>query len=90
MADATPAGEGAAREPTVGAPVFRVADRKRPRRAGWGTASSRPLAGGLGFSIIAFDRISGGKPSDITEGWYVKLLATIGQPRPVAAPAAQH
>lgn len=42
------------------------------------------------LSVIAFDRIAGGKPFDITEDWYVKLLATIGQPAPIAAPPAEH
>lgn len=42
------------------------------------------------LSVIAFDRIKGGKPFDITEDWYVELLAKIGQSAPVAAPPAEH
>ncbi len=42
------------------------------------------------LSVIAFNRIKGGKPFDITEDWYVELLAKIGQPAPVAAPPAEH
>ncbi|MBA3021226.1 pyrophosphate--fructose-6-phosphate 1-phosphotransferase [Propionicimonas sp.] len=42
------------------------------------------------LSVIAFDRIKGGKPFDITEDWYVELLAKIGQSTPVAAPPAEH
>lgn len=42
------------------------------------------------LSVIAFDRIAGGKPFDITEPWYLDLLAKIGQPAPVAAPPAEH
>ena len=42
------------------------------------------------LSVIAFDRIKGGKPFDLTEDWYVELLAKIGQPKPVAAALAAH
>lgn len=42
------------------------------------------------LSVIAFDRIKGGKPFNITEGWYGELLAAIGQDAPVAAPPAAH
>ena len=42
------------------------------------------------LSVIAFDRIAGGKPFDITQQWYLDLLADIGQPAPVAAPPAEH
>jgi len=42
------------------------------------------------LSVIAFDRIKGGKPFDLTEDWYVELLAKIGQPKPVAAAPAPH
>ncbi|PFG16634.1 pyrophosphate-dependent phosphofructokinase [Propionicimonas paludicola] len=42
------------------------------------------------LSVIAFDRIKGGKPFDLTEDWYVELLAKIGQPKPVAAAPAAH
>ena len=42
------------------------------------------------LSAIAFDRIKGGKPFDITQDWYLDLLAEIGQPAPVAAPPAEH
>ncbi len=42
------------------------------------------------LSVIAFDRIAGGKPFDITQQWYLDLLAEIGQPAPVAAPPAEH
>ncbi|GAA1831908.1 hypothetical protein GCM10009714_11620 [Microlunatus capsulatus] len=37
---------------------------------------------------IEFERIKGGKPFDITQDWYVELLAGIGQP--AAQPAAGH
>jgi len=41
------------------------------------------------LSVIAFDRIKGGKPFDITQQWYGEMLAAIGQsaPVPVAHPA---
>lgn len=42
------------------------------------------------LSVIAFDRIKGGKPFDITEQWYLDLLDSIGQPAPVLAPPAEH
>ncbi|MFT4297144.1 MAG: pyrophosphate--fructose-6-phosphate 1-phosphotransferase [Micropruina sp.] len=42
------------------------------------------------LTVIAFDRIAGGKPFDITQQWYLDLLAEIGQPAPVAAPPAEH
>lgn len=42
------------------------------------------------LTVIAFDRIAGGKPFDITQQWYLDLLASIGQPAPVAAPPAEH
>ncbi|WP_342373477.1 pyrophosphate--fructose-6-phosphate 1-phosphotransferase [Propioniciclava soli] len=42
------------------------------------------------LSVIAFDRIKGGKPFDITEPWFVEMLAAIGQPAPVAAAPAEH
>lgn len=42
------------------------------------------------LSVIAFDRIKGGKPFDLTEDWYVELLEKIGQPKPVPAAAAGH
>lgn len=42
------------------------------------------------LSVIAFDRIAGGKPFDITQQWYLDLLAEIGQPAPVPAPPAEH
>lgn len=45
---------------------------------------------GDALGVIAFDRIKGGKPFDITQDWYVQLLADIGQPAPVAAPPAAH
>ncbi|MDN5570654.1 MAG: pyrophosphate--fructose-6-phosphate 1-phosphotransferase [Propionibacteriaceae bacterium] len=45
---------------------------------------------GDALSVIAFDRIKGGKPFDITEEWFVELLTSIGQPAPVAAPPAEH
>ncbi len=35
------------------------------------------------LSVIAFDRIKGGKPFDITQPWFVDMLAEIGQPAPV-------
>ena len=42
------------------------------------------------LGVIAFDRIKGGKPFDISQQWYLDLLAEIGQPAPVAAPPAEH
>ena len=39
------------------------------------------------LKAIAFDRIKGGKPFDITQGWFAELLSEIGQPAPVAAKA---
>ena len=42
------------------------------------------------LSVIAFDRIKGGKPFDIGQDWYLELLTEIGQPAPVAAPPAEH
>ncbi|MBK8445762.1 MAG: pyrophosphate--fructose-6-phosphate 1-phosphotransferase [Micropruina sp.] len=42
------------------------------------------------LTAIAFDRIKGGKPFDITQQWYLDLLTEIGQPAPVAAPAVEH
>lgn len=42
------------------------------------------------LTVIAFDRIKGGKPFDIDQDWYLELLAEIGQPAPVAAPPAEH
>ena len=42
------------------------------------------------LTAIAFDRIKGGKPFDITQGWYLDMLSAIGQPAPVAAPPAEH
>lgn len=35
------------------------------------------------LSVIAFDRIAGGKPFDISQQWYTDLLTEIGQPIPV-------
>lgn len=37
------------------------------------------------LTAIAFDRIKGGKPFDITQQWYRDMLAAIGQGEPVAA-----
>ncbi len=34
---------------------------------------------------IEFDRIKGGKPFDITAGWFQAMLTSIGQPAPAAA-----
>ena len=45
---------------------------------------------GDALSVIAFDRIKGGKPFDISQQWYLDLLEGIGQPAPVAAPPAKH
>ncbi len=42
------------------------------------------------LSAIAFDRIKGGKPFDITQDWYLELLSAIGQPAPEAAPPVEH
>ena len=41
---------------------------------------------GDALGVIAFDRIKGGKPFDLTQQWYLDLLAEIGQPAPVPAP----
>ncbi|MDF1488489.1 pyrophosphate--fructose-6-phosphate 1-phosphotransferase [Tessaracoccus caeni] len=37
------------------------------------------------LSAIAFDRIKGGKPFDITQQWYIDMLDAIGQAQPAAA-----
>ena len=37
------------------------------------------------LSAIAFDRIKGGKPFDITTAWYTDMVSSIGQPAPVPA-----
>ncbi len=42
------------------------------------------------LAAIAFDRIKGGKPFDITEPWYVDLVRAIGQGTPVAAEPQGH
>ena len=42
------------------------------------------------LSVIAFDRIKGGKPFDISQDWYLQLLTEIGQPAPIPAPPAEH
>ena len=39
------------------------------------------------LKAIAFDRIKGGKPFDITQPWFTDLLSEIGQPAPVATRA---
>jgi len=39
------------------------------------------------LKAIAFDRIKGGKPFDISQEWFTTLLAEIGQPAPVPATA---
>ncbi|MBI4900372.1 MAG: pyrophosphate--fructose-6-phosphate 1-phosphotransferase [Actinobacteria bacterium] len=39
------------------------------------------------LKAIAFDRIKGGKPFDITQSWFTELLASIGQPARAAAQA---
>ena len=39
------------------------------------------------LKAIAFDRIKGGKPFDISQPWFTELLAEIGQPAPVPAQA---
>jgi pyrophosphate--fructose-6-phosphate 1-phosphotransferase len=39
------------------------------------------------LKAIAFDRIKGGKPFDITQAWFTLLLSEIGQAAPVAAQA---
>ena len=38
------------------------------------------------LTAIAFERIKGGKPFDITVPWFTDMVAAIGQPTPVAAP----
>ncbi len=40
---------------------------------------------GDALSVIAFDRIKGGKPFDITTDWYLETLKAIGQPQPEAS-----
>lgn len=45
---------------------------------------------GDALGVIAFDRIKGGKPFDISQQWYLDLLAEIGQPAPVPAPPTEH
>jgi pyrophosphate--fructose-6-phosphate 1-phosphotransferase len=45
---------------------------------------------GDALGVIAFDRIKGGKPFDISQQWYLDLLAGIGQPAPVPAPPTEH
>ncbi|MDR1079274.1 MAG: pyrophosphate--fructose-6-phosphate 1-phosphotransferase [Propionibacteriaceae bacterium] len=35
------------------------------------------------LKVIEFSRIAGGKPFDVTQGWYQELLKDIGQPRPL-------
>lgn len=42
------------------------------------------------LTAIAFDRIKGGKPFDLTQQWYLDLVAAIGQSAPVAAEASEH
>ncbi len=42
------------------------------------------------LSVIAFERIAGGKPFDITQPWYLELVGKIGQAAPVPAPPAEH
>ena len=37
------------------------------------------------LTAIAFDRIKGGKPFDITLPWFTDMLGVIGQPAPVAS-----
>ena len=39
------------------------------------------------LKAIAFDRIKGGKPFDISQAWFTALLSEIGQAAPVAAQA---
>ncbi len=39
---------------------------------------------------IEFERIKGGKPFDITQEWFVDMLAEIGQGAPVAAAPSDH
>ncbi|WP_022910095.1 pyrophosphate--fructose-6-phosphate 1-phosphotransferase [Aestuariimicrobium kwangyangense] len=39
------------------------------------------------LSAIAFDRIKGGKPFDITQPWFTEMIEAIGQPAPVAGAA---
>lgn len=42
------------------------------------------------LSVIAFERIAGGKPFDITQPWYLELVGKIGQAAPVPAVPAEH
>jgi pyrophosphate--fructose-6-phosphate 1-phosphotransferase len=42
------------------------------------------------LTAIAFDRIKGGKPFDISSEWYLELLGDIGQAAPVAAELPEH
>lgn len=40
------------------------------------------------MKAIAFDRIAGGKPFDISQRWFVDMMAEMGQPLEAAEPAA--
>ncbi|MDA8439286.1 MAG: pyrophosphate--fructose-6-phosphate 1-phosphotransferase, partial [Propionibacterium sp.] len=42
------------------------------------------------LSVIAFERITGGKPFDITQQWYLDMIDAIGQPAPVPAVGGGH
>ena len=42
------------------------------------------------LSVIAFDRIKGGKPFDITQQWYLGMLQDIGQPAPLPVAGSGH
>ena len=41
-------------------------------------------------AVSKYNTSPGGKPFDLTQQWYLDLLAEIGQPAPVAAPPAEH
>lgn len=42
------------------------------------------------LSVIAFDRIKGGKPFDISQAWFRDMVAAIGQPEPRPAQLPEH
>ncbi len=42
------------------------------------------------LSVIAFERITGGKPFDIAQQWYLDMIDAIGQPAPVPAVGGGH
>ena len=45
---------------------------------------------GDALTAIAFDRIKGGKPFDVSAPWYVEMIDAIGQAAPVMAELPEH